>query len=111
MRGLRPSLCAAGSLLAAAGALWLLASALLGFHAWPGGPADEPPGVARLPAAVKPAAATPSPGPVSRAVTLVHDTAAPVATVAPAPVQTVVAGAEDAAQQAAPTADGLLGGG
>ena len=55
MRGLRPSLCAAGSLLAAAGALWLLASALLGFHAWPGGPAEDAPGVARLPAVTTPA--------------------------------------------------------
>jgi hypothetical protein len=50
MRGLRPSLLAAGSLLAAALALWLVASALLGFHAWPGGPAEDAPGVARLPA-------------------------------------------------------------
>ena len=134
MRGLRPSLGAAGSLLAAAAGLWLLASALLGFHAWPGGPGPPrrreiapapPPSPDVAPPSPAPpspqatpsspaAAATPpaaTPGPVSRVVTLVRDTAAPVATAAPAPVQTVVATVEDAAQDAAQTVDGLLGGG
>jgi hypothetical protein len=158
MRGLRPTLGAAGSLLAAAAALWLLASALLGFHAWPGGPGDDAPGVARLtappvavratatperrvarprrrarasapparlrgaiaprarlrpaasptpsspppappvasvaPAPTAPPAATPTPGRVTQAV-------APVVTVLPAPVQTVVS-------DVAATVDGVL---
>src|SRR3954453_1876431 len=58
MRGLRPSLGAAGSLLAAGAGLWLLASALLGFHAGRGGPAGDAPGVARLPTVTRPAKLT-----------------------------------------------------
>src|SRR4051812_23749164 len=37
-RGLLPSLGAAGSLVAAGAALWLLAAMLLGVRVWPGGP-------------------------------------------------------------------------
>jgi hypothetical protein len=65
VRGLRPSLAAAGSLIAALVALVALLGPRLGFHAWPGGPGGRSERVATLsaptPGAVKRAAAAPTP--------------------------------------------------